>query len=997
MADGGILKAVAGGVLLVLLSSHAVALPADAAPTSAERAQMGPATTVPGSEDPLGGQEAIDALGSGLSETADQIGVSDDELRVAFLEDPTLRLDGHGRPFYVEDLTPEPAGAEASGAPVAAAFPLDATFSLASRPGSQRTIYIDATGATVTGTAWNDNPTYGTDGSIAVTPYDSDANPGSFSDQELLEIQNIWSRMAEDYAPFDVNVTTADPGPEAIDRVGPGDLQFGTTVVVGGSPEFTCGCGGIAYIGVFDLTASHALYQPALVFTDKVASAKSRGEAASHEVGHNFGLLHDGLPASSYYTGHGPWAPIMGTAYTRPISQWSAGEYAGANNQQDDIAVLAGGGVPLLADDHGNTAGTATAMSPGVAATAAGLIGTRSDVDVFALDAPGGVTSISVTPSSPYPDLDVSLTLLDSNGAQVAAIDPPVAVVDSDTAAGLGASFEQQLMAGTYYVVVDGVGWGSPSTGYSDYASLGRYEVKIVHGLCATDVDLDDDGAVVAPRMMPGESVDGRRCAGDDQDWRRVAGFTGATISASLAATDESLTIDVVDGQGLVKATASTSPGIAANVSWTFESNTDHYLRVTGSPGVVSRYQLTTSLTACLPDDTFEGFGGANYDDFPNFGVPLALPGARDGLACGGEPNNADFSAVAVPQGGTLVVTLRIPPVAGGPRVWVFATTGGSSLASDTAVQPGLRQVSYTPPTGGTFAVAVTYGGSGQPYHLEARIDLPPNKAASYDFDSDRDTDRGAWRPGVGGWYIDDDGLLTPTYTGLSGDLPVAGDYFGDGSWDESVWRSSFGGWYVNDDGVLSVSYLGLPGDLPVPMVALTGPDLRTVFRPSNGGWYSSDGQVAFLGASGDIPVPGDYDGDGDTDRAVWRPSTGGWLVDDDGVLVTSYLGLSTDVPVPGDYDGDGDTDRAVWRPSTGGWFVDDDGVLVTSYLGLSTDVPVPGDYDGDGDTDRAVWRPAVGGWYVDDDGVLRSYLGLPGDIPVSLPPAIQMTRFPSL
>ena len=53
-----------------------------------------------------------------------------------------------------------------------------------------------------------------------------------------------------------------------------------------------------------------------------------------------------------------------------------------------------------------------------------------------------------------------------------------------------------------------------------------------------------------------------------------------------------------------------------------------------------------------------------------------------------------------------------------------------------------------------------------------------------------------------------------------------------------------------------------------------------TVFRPSNGTWYSrpsSTGSASTVtwGVRGDIPVPGDYDGDGKADLAVYRPSNG--------------------------------------------------------------------------------------------------------------------------
>jgi len=192
------------------------------------------------------------------------------------------------------------------------------------------------------------------------------------------------------------------------------------------------------------------------------------------------------------------------------------------------------------------------------------------------------------------------------------------------------------------------------------------------------------------------------------------------------------------------------------------------------------------------------------------------------------------------------------------------------------------------------------------------------------------------------------------------------------------------------------------------------------VWRPSTGVWtiYSVTGEehLEQWGQVGDIPVPGDYDGDGRANLAVWRPSTGTWFVIDSYgrsvadlpgrvspiVLPTNptigriiprrersqQWGEAGDIPVPDDYSGDGRTDFAVWRPSTGVWFIKDNvsGAERVQQWGEAGDIPVPGDYSGDGRTDFAVWRPSTGEWFIKDNasGAERGQQwGRAGDIPV--------------
>lgn len=141
------------------------------------------------------------------------------------------------------------------------------------------------------------------------------------------------------------------------------------------------------------------------------------------------------------------------------------------------------------------------------------------------------------------------------------------------------------------------------------------------------------------------------------------------------------------------------------------------------------------------------------------------------------------------------------------------------------------------------------------------------------------------------------------------------------------------------------------------------------VWRKSTGYWYVLGGtgsaQTSFQwGASGDTPVPGDFDGDGKTDFAVFRPysvnQNATWYVSysSNGNTFQLTFGLDTDLPAAADFDGDGKTDVAVFRPSTGHWYIQGTTAGFTDiYFGTSGDVPAPADFDGDGKADAALWR----------------------------------------
>jgi uncharacterized cupin superfamily protein len=116
---------------------------------------------------------------------------------------------------------------------------------------------------------------------------------------------------------------------------------------------------------------------------------------------------------------------------------------------------------------------------------------------------------------------------------------------------------------------------------------------------------------------------------------------------------------------------------------------------------------------------------------------------------------------------------------------------------------------------------------------------------------------------------------------------------------------------------------------------------------------------TAPFGIPSDRPVAGDWNGDGVDDIGVWRPSTGRFYLDIDGSrtwtqgidLISGVFAVATDLPVAGDWNGDGVDEIGIWRPSTGRFHLDTDGSftwtagvdLITDAFGVATDHPVAG------------------------------------------------------
>ncbi len=401
---------------------------------------------------------------------------------------PYMRIDPQGAVFYADSFESKGSGKTDSAAAVSGSSAITAknVYKLHSRPGSTKTIFIDFNGGALSKTAWNNNEGVT---SWKTRPYDTDGNPKSFSAAEVNAMAGIWHQIAEDYAPFDVDVTTEDPkkhGPEnAWILVTHSEARSANPLP---SPDSS----SVAYMNIFGFGQT-AFYSPVIVYYNNLGSPDAIAEASSHSIGHTLGLSHDGTSGSANAHGKGKvsWAPIMSIDSHFQVTQWSNGDRLGAVNKQNDIGVLVGTlglrrddhddsryekGTPLVINSKGQIKVSTPETDPAnLHSENKGIIEQNDDVDVFVMNVGSGTLDITVTPAwhafnqGPHrgANLDIHVALYNAAGKLVAEQDP-----GNETSSKL----KTKVSAGRYKLQVKGV--GNTASAYSDSGSLGQYYIS---------------------------------------------------------------------------------------------------------------------------------------------------------------------------------------------------------------------------------------------------------------------------------------------------------------------------------------------------------------------------------------------------------------------------------------------------------------------------------------------------------------------------------------
>jgi len=329
-----------------------------------------------------------------------------------------------------------------------------------SYPSASPVIFLDFDGQTVSGTSWNTN------GPIVCAS----------ANLNTAQMTEIFNRVAEDYRPFNVNVTTDS----AKYIAAPATKRMRVILTI--TSDWYGSAGGVSFMGSFTWGDN----TPCFVFTALLNyNVKYIAEAAAHEAGHTLGLRHQSTYDAScvktseynYGTGSGEigWAPIMGCGYYKNLSLWHNGQSSlNCSSYQSDLSIItsASNGVTFRTDDYNSAFNLATNETfVNSQFNASGVIEQNTDQDMFKFTIPY-LTHFKLS-AIPYnvgtgdagSNLDMQVTLYNSAQTALGTYNPGNI---------LSSFIDSNLSAGTYYLKVEGKG----NIYAPNYASLGSYSLQ---------------------------------------------------------------------------------------------------------------------------------------------------------------------------------------------------------------------------------------------------------------------------------------------------------------------------------------------------------------------------------------------------------------------------------------------------------------------------------------------------------------------------------------
>ena len=205
-----------------------------------------------------------------------------------------------------------------------------------------------------------------------------------------------------------------------------------------------------------------------------------QGATTTHELGHLMGLRHDGTTGGGEYFRGLPafrWCPIMGASTPKTswaqdaLFQWSKGEYEGANNKEDDLAIISKN-LPFKKDDVPDTRPLVIRNGAQISADDnRGLIETNTDSDTFTFTSAGGRATLTVDRIEYVGGafLDIEAQIQNASGMMLARNNGMIS---------RKATLDVMLPAGSYRLIIKGGAEGTPQNGFSSYSSLGYYGIS---------------------------------------------------------------------------------------------------------------------------------------------------------------------------------------------------------------------------------------------------------------------------------------------------------------------------------------------------------------------------------------------------------------------------------------------------------------------------------------------------------------------------------------